>query len=171
MMESFFHGKSSGFDPLVSYLKMPLLLGKDGTVATVKIKDDPSMPTVMLIDSGVHGETGPLVHDFLQKFMPGGLITAKGKELVRLTDAVIVAFLSNNSDESWNSIARLSLFQFKEMIHLVPHHLHAVWSEGIQTGKFSFKLCGSGGGGFLLCFTHHSESTAAYFDRKNIRTI
>lgn len=171
MMESFFHGKSSGFDPLVSYLKMPLLQGKDGTVAYVTIKSCSSMPKVMLVDSGLHGETRPLVHDFLQKFIPGGLITSQGKELTRLTDAAIVAFLSNNSDESWNSITQLSQFQLKEFIQLVPQNLRAVWSEGIRTGIFSLKLCGSGGGGYLLCFTRNSETAAAYFDRKKIRTI
>lgn len=171
MMESFFHGKSSGFDPLVSYLKTPLHQGKEGTVSSVTIKSSSPMPKVMLVDSGLHGETGPLVHDFLQKFIPGGLISSKGKELTRLTDAAIVAFLSNNFDESWNSIVQLSLFQFKEMIHLVPQHLRAIWSEGIQTGIFSLKLCGSGGGGYLLCFTRNPDTAAAYFDRKKIQSI
>jgi mevalonate kinase len=39
-----------------------------------------------------------------------------------------------------------------------------LWETGLETGDFCLKICGAGGGGFLLGFAKDWEVAAAYFD-------
>jgi len=36
---------------------------------------------------------------------------------------------------------------------MIPQEFHALWKKGIQTNEYYLKLCGSGGGGYILGFT------------------
>ncbi|MEM9837043.1 MAG: hypothetical protein AAF828_11105, partial [Bacteroidota bacterium] len=65
-MESFFHGQSSGTDPLVSFLNRPALI----TTAGIEWIDLPrrwSSP-FFLLDTGQARQSGPLVQAFLQRY-------------------------------------------------------------------------------------------------------
>ena len=42
------------------------------------------------------------------------------------------------------------LDNFKPMI---PTKFHELWKHGIETNDYYLKLCGSGGGGYILGFT------------------
>ncbi len=173
-MESFFHGRSSGFDPMVSFLKTPLLFRSDGNISQVDLQalaDVENNVKILLIDSCSHGATAPLVNDFLVKFLPGGYISAGGENFRRLTNKCISSLFDVNPESIYSAISQLSHFQLTELSHLVPSHLQSAWSEGLQTGLFSLKLCGSGGGGFLLCFTHNEAMTLSYFNKLNIPVI
>jgi mevalonate kinase len=35
---------------------------------------------------------------------------------------------------------------------MIPEDYRPLWQKGLETGDFSLKLCGSGGGGFILGF-------------------
>ncbi len=36
---------------------------------------------------------------------------------------------------------------------MIPNSFHDLWRKGIETNDYYLKLCGSGGGGFILGFT------------------
>jgi mevalonate kinase len=36
---------------------------------------------------------------------------------------------------------------------MIPAKFHALWKQGIDTNDYYLKLCGSGGGGYILGFT------------------
>ena len=36
---------------------------------------------------------------------------------------------------------------------MIPNQFQSVWKKGIDSGDYYLKLCGSGGGGFILGFT------------------
>jgi len=36
---------------------------------------------------------------------------------------------------------------------MIPSEFHALWKKGIDTNAYYLKLCGSGGGGYMLGFT------------------
>jgi mevalonate kinase len=76
-MESFFHGKSSGLDPLNSYLSIPILINsKDNIEATgIPSQSANGKGAVFLIDSGIIGETAPMVHIFMEKMKQSGFRT------------------------------------------------------------------------------------------------
>ena len=73
-MESFFHGKSSGLDPLNSYLSLPILINSKDNIESTSI---PSQNTegkgaVFLLDSGMTGETAPMVQLFMENMKQEG---------------------------------------------------------------------------------------------------
>ena len=36
---------------------------------------------------------------------------------------------------------------------MIPEQFHTLWKTGIDTNAYYLKLCGSGGGGYILGFT------------------
>lgn len=153
VMESYFHGRSSGFDPLVSYIGTPLLIPAPGQNVPVAMPqpETKGLPVVSLIDTGISCSTGPLVQDFLSRFAPDGTVTEEGRALVEHANRCIDLFL-NPSPALPAAIQTLSRFQFRTLRHLIPDHLHRMWEEGLRSERYAVKLCGSGGGGFLLSF-------------------
>lgn len=173
-MESFFHGKSSGFDPLVSWFKTSLLLSSDGVIAPVdfhmRLMSENGIE-VLLIDSGQPCSTGPLVSDFLSDFAPDGMVTAKGEEFCGLVNSAIEKLLISGREGLWDEIHQLSKFQSTNLDRLIPATFRHLWVEGLKTGLFTLKLCGSGGGGFMLCFTKQKDAAINFFHDKKISVI
>jgi mevalonate kinase len=67
-MESYFHGTSSGLDPLNSYLSLPILINsKTDLEATGIPSQKEGKGAVFLIDSEQVGETAPMVEIFMEK--------------------------------------------------------------------------------------------------------
>ncbi|MFT6200822.1 MAG: mevalonate kinase, partial [Vicingaceae bacterium] len=66
-MESFFHGKSSGLDPLNSYLSLPILINSKDNIepAGIPSQTESGKNAVFLLDSGITGETAPMVQIFM----------------------------------------------------------------------------------------------------------
>ena len=73
-MESFFHGKSSGLDPLNSYLSLPIFINsKDNIEATgIPSQKEDGKGAVFLLDSGIIGETAPMVQIFMENMKQEG---------------------------------------------------------------------------------------------------
>ena len=63
-LESYFHGTSSGIDPLICYMNLPILIENKENVDKVAIpKPEAGKGAIFLIDSGMVGETGPMVQN------------------------------------------------------------------------------------------------------------
>ena len=75
-MESFFHGKSSGLDPLNSYLSLPILIHSQNEIETTGIPSQSSngKGAVFLLDSGTSSETAPMVELFFKSMKNLSLI-------------------------------------------------------------------------------------------------
>ncbi|MDP1622040.1 MAG: hypothetical protein Q8M08_06835 [Bacteroidales bacterium] len=174
IMESFFHGKSSGFDPLVSWFNRPLMQDRYGNVSVAEfnrqILADHGV-AALLVDSGRQCTTGPLVKNFLTDFVPDGKVTSSGFEMCNMVNSAIEKLISGDIHGMLHEINRLSLFQLTHLKHLIPEKLRPLWAEGLESGLFTMKLCGSGGGGFLLCFTRNEETTTEYFHNKKVPII
>jgi mevalonate kinase len=174
LMESFFHGRSSGLDPLVSYLNIPLMLKNGGEVVHTELPaglTKGSNLDVFLIDSGQPCSTGPLVSNFLAEFVPDGVVTAGGNKICEIVNSVIEKLRVDDVAGFWDEINLLSAFQLEYLNHLIPSSILPVWISGLQSGLFTMKLCGSGGGGFLLCFTRQKEAVIRYFNDQHIPVI
>ena len=52
------------------------------------------------------------------------------------------------------SLSKVVLKHFKPMI---PKSFHQLWQHGIESNDYYLKLCGSGGGGYILGFTEDYE--------------
>ena len=70
-MESYFHGKSSGLDPLNSYLSLPILINSQDNIepAGIPSQKQDGKGAVFLLDSGITGETAPMVQIFMENIL------------------------------------------------------------------------------------------------------
>ena len=41
---------------------------------------------------------------------------------------------------------------------MIPKQFHSLWKAGIESNAYYLKLCGSGGGGYILGFTEDFQA-------------
>jgi len=153
-MESFFHGKSSGLDPLNSYLSLPILINsKDDLEATGIPSQKSGKGAVFLLDSKMISETSPMVNIFMNKMKNEGFRKMLNQDFAKYTDACINHFLSGNFNALFGDVKQLSKVVLKNFKPMIPKTFHKLWEQGIATNDYYLKLCGSGGGGYILGFT------------------
>ncbi len=164
LMESFFHGKSSGLDPLNSYLSLPILIHSKDDIEPAGIPSQSTVDkkgAVFLLDSGIVGETAPMVNIFMESMKQEGFRNMLKTQFVKYTDACVDDFLKGDVKSLFSNIKELShvvLHNFKPMI---PKQFHKLWQHGIETNDYYLKLCGSGGGGYILGFTQDFDKAQA----------
>ena len=158
-MESFFHGKSSGLDPLNSYLSIPILINsKDNIEATgIPSQTADGKGAVFLLDSGIIGETAPMVSIFMENLKDQGFRRMLKNQFVKHTDACVENFLGGDMKSLFTNTKKLSKVVLNHFKPMIPEQFHGVWQNGIDTNDYYLKLCGSGGGGYILGFTENLE--------------
>ena len=159
-MESFFHGKSSGLDPLNSYLSIPILINsKDNIEATgIPSQNTNGKGAVFLLDSGIIGETAPMVGIFMDKMKQEGFRTMLKNQFIKHTDACVDDFLKGDIKSLFRNTKQLSRVVLNHFAPMIPKQFHAIWKAGIETNAYYLKLCGSGGGGYILGFTEDFQA-------------
>ena len=80
----------------------------------------------------------------------------KGK-FKKYNDACIDAFLNKKSKPLLANMKGLSKILLEHFKPMIPQVYHKLWQEGIDSNAYYLKLCGSGGGGFILGFTEDIE--------------
>ena len=159
-MESFFHGKSSGLDPLNSYLSLPILIkSKNNLEATGIPSQKEGKGAVFLLDSEMIGETQPMVNIFMNKMKNEGFRNMIDRDFARHTDNCIDDFLHGNVKSLFGNVKKLSKVVLKHFKPMIPDTFHQLWENGIETNDYYLKLCGSGGGGYILGFTEDYQKT------------
>jgi len=154
-MEAFFHGKSSGLDPLNCYIQYPLYIQNSTEINTVAIprnKFDKN-GAIFLINSGAPGKTAPLVNHFLENYKNDSFKKMIDEEFIPTNNQCIDSLLSGKGQDFFTSLKQLSRLQFTHFQRMIPDSIQGIWEEGLNSGAYSMKLCGSGGGGFMLAFT------------------
>ena len=158
VMESFFHGKSSGLDPLNSYLSLPILINSKTSIEPAGIPSQKEgKGAVFLLDSEMVGETEPMVNIFMNKMKNDGFRKMLNEEFVTYTDACIDDFLHGNVKSLFGNVKQLSKVVLANFKPMIPAAFHKIWEQGINTNDYYLKLCGSGGGGYILGFTEDYE--------------
>jgi mevalonate kinase len=162
-MESFFHGKSSGLDPLNSYLSIPILINsKDNIEATgIPTQSVNGKGAVFLLDSGIIGETAPMVNIFMENLKDKGFRTMLKSQFIKYTDACVENFLGGDVKSLFQNTKKLSKVVLNNFKPMIPEQFHGIWQKGIDTNDYYLKLCGSGGGGYILGFTEDLEKAKA----------
>lgn len=158
-MESFFHGKSSGLDPLNSYLSIPILINsKDNIEATgIPTQSADGKGAVFLLDSGIIGETAPMVTIFMENLKDKGFRTMLKNQFTKYTDLCVENFLGGDLKSLLSNTKKLSKVVLNNFKPMIPEQFHGIWQQGIDTNDYYLKLCGSGGGGYILGFTEDLE--------------
>ena len=161
LMESFFHGKSSGLDPLNSYLSVPILVNEEKIIEPTGIPQRKSegKGAIFLIDTQTKGETAPLVQIFMEKLKDEGFRKVLKEEFISTTNRCVTDFVHGRFGSLLQNVRQLSATVYENFRPMIPVNMLDVWKKGMQTGDYYLKLCGSGGGGYMLGFTEDFEKT------------
>ncbi len=154
-MESFFHGKSSGLDPLNSFLSLPILIHSKSKIEPTGIpsQSPKGKAAVFLLDSGMTSETAPLVSIFLDNLEAPAFRKMMKDEFIAISDRCIEHFLNGNITDLFSDVKKLSSVVLEHFNPMIPKRFRSIWKKGIETNAYYLKLCGSGGGGYILGFT------------------
>lgn len=172
-MESYFHGKSSGLDPLICYLNLPVLVKSKEQINTVGLPEPnhAGKGAIFLINSGSPGQTQSMVTLFLEKCKTDGFRHLIKTEFKKYNDHCIEAFLNKDFKPLFNSLKSLSSLVFEHFQPMIPETFKKLWKQGIETNAYYLKLCGSGGGGYILGFTSDYENAKQYLQEHNPHII
>ena len=156
-MESFFHGKSSGLDPLNSYLSIPILINskRDIKVTGIPSQKSNGNGAVFLMDSGKIGSTAPMVSIFMDKMKKDGFRKIINEKFIKHTNLCVDDFLKGDLKSLFDNTKKLSKIVLDNFKPMIPKEFHNVWQKGIENNSYFLKLCGSGGGGYILGFTEN----------------
>ena len=160
-MEAYFHGESSGLDPLNSYLSLPILIQSKNKIKTTGIPSQTKSGkgAVFLIDSGESSQTAPMIEIFFNSMKNKKFNRIMREEFIKISDSCVENFLEANFKALFIDIKKLSSVVFKNFKPMIPSDFHEIWKKGIETNDYFLKLCGSGGGGYILGFTWDIEKT------------
>lgn len=172
-MESFFHGKSSGLDPLNSYLSLPILINsKDNIEATgIPSQSTNGKGAVFLLDSGIIGETAPMVRIFMENMKQEGFRSMLKDQFIKHTDACVEDFLKGDIKSLFKNTKQLSKVVLSHFKPMIPKQFHELWKKGIESNEYYLKLCGSGGGGYILGFTENIDKARVALKHHKLEVV
>jgi len=162
--ESYYHGKSSGIDPLSSFVNIPLV-----TIDNMIRKLDESFidhlaEKFFLYDTGMPSSTGSLVNKFLK--------AEQDKEYhqycIIIKDA-ITDIIDGKVHQLFEFLSIISDYQYRNFKDMIPVSIRKIWKEGLKGGDFRFKLCGSGGGGYMLVYVNNLSALPEELKTRLIR--
>ena len=142
-MEGFFHGQSSGTDPLVCYLQQPLLLG-GGTPQIIALPKG-WQNGWFLLDTGISRSAAPLIERVAGAYEEQPALF--DQEWRQPTERAIAALLNGDKDRLQKAFTAISAFQLRYTPLLIPEAYRGLWNG---SGAYHLKVCGAGGGGMLL---------------------
>ncbi|MBN1766972.1 MAG: hypothetical protein JXR50_05695 [Prolixibacteraceae bacterium] len=170
-VESYFHGQSSGVDPLVSYLKRPIVVVENEPVMLA-----PSWLSVLngfslyLVDTGIQSETKEHVAWFRQQMLEAQFTKQAGKTFLQPTLQLVNA-AANGEPFEYEKLKMISAFQLANFSAMIPRSFQKHFRAGLNSRNFVFKLCGSGGGGFMLAFSSQIHQFEKYCSDNRLRYI
>src|SRR5690606_27019963 len=112
---------------------------------------------MFLLDSGMVGETAPMASIFMENPKEHGFRRMLKNQFIKYTDACVENFLKGDVKSLFSNTKKLSKVVLENFKPMIPEHFHELWKRGIETNDYYLKLCGSGGGGYILGFTQDLE--------------
>jgi mevalonate kinase len=126
---------------------------------------------IFLMDSGSPGKTQGMVSLFLQKLKDDGFRNLVRTQLKKYNDECVKAFLKGDTRPLFDNLKELSSLFLENFRPMIPDRFEALWRKGIETNAYYLKLCGSGGGGFVLGFTEDLEKAKVLLKGHKLQVI
>jgi len=168
VLEGFFHGRSSGLDPLISYLNKPILIDSNKQIVPVEFDLKQTGIAVALIDTHTTGATGPLVQHFIDLFNLPEFAQAFEKQFMPANNGCIGSLLSGDKETFFLHLDHLVRFQLYHFHRMIPVNFRKIISFA-HCNKVYIKLLGSGGGGFLLAFAESEKRLDEWSSKRGVR--
>lgn len=153
LMESFYHGTSSGLDCLISLINKPVYISSRNKVEVCMPPNLEKMGYFYLYETGISRNTGPLVHQFIKDYAENNVFRERFQEFKKYSDEIIQIMNDGSQLEFIRLMQKISKLQLIHFSHMIPDQVKNFWSEGLKSGSYYMKLCGAGGGGFFLLYS------------------
>jgi mevalonate kinase len=170
-MEDYFHGSSSGIDPFVALIQKPVLLKP---YDSLELLSDWSLErlglNVFLVDTGIKAKTISLVDWFKAKMMQNEFRIPTNEDYLK-TNRIIVEKIRQNEFVPIKDIMTISRYQLDYLSPMIPESFQKHFLNGLASDYFAFKLCGSGGGGYMLCFSADTDYSIEYLKKGKMNFV
>ena len=116
-------------------------------------------------------ETAPLVSIFLDNFEAPAFRKMMKDEFIAISDRCIEHFLKGNIQLLFSDVKKLSLVVLDHFSPMIPKSFLKLWKTGLDTNAYYLKLCGSGGGGYILGFTQDLPKAKALLSDHKLEVV
>ena len=158
-MESYFHGSSSGIDPLQCYLGQPFKITPKG----VELLSDDFLKKdihICLIDTKIKSNTKPLVNYFKAQRENTEFLNRFQSEYVPCVTSCIDSMIQGDRNLFFKSLKQLTKGQLEFLRPMITDNTIDLFTADYDF-HFGVKISGSGGGGYVLGFTDDMEKASA----------
>lgn len=153
-LEGHFHGSSSGLDPFVSLVQKPFLIQ---SFEEVEVIERPlRLDGFFLLNTGKPRQTGPLVAIYQEKMKDPEFKKGCADVLSRDVNIAVESVVKGEGNLS-HHLWHISKFQWEYFPEMIPTQMRGLWSRGLESGDYVLKLCGAGGGGYLLGYSERKD--------------
>ena len=110
------------------------------------------------MDSGREREAGPLVDRFVQQFQSDTKWRSRiQNDWMAASNACLDYLMGQRHSDFGEHFSQLSDWQASLSPWLIPDAIRSIW----QGDSYRLKICGAGGGGFMLGYSSDWEQTRA----------
>ncbi len=164
-IEGYFHGKSSGLDPLVSHFNKGILKREDNQFEIINKSDWKAKNyRFYLLDSKISRSTRDFVNIYSDNCQSKDFIANCVAPLKQYNDDIITSFLEKKEAQTFELFKSISQIQFRYFKPMIIEPLLPLWEKSLHSTEHSIKLCGAGGGGFYLIMTKNAENIREAFE-------
>lgn len=150
-MEGYFHGSSSGIDPLQCYLGKPFQISADGVVILPEDFLNNNI-RIGLLDTKTTSNTRPLVEGFRRQREDPAFLRAFEENYLPCVNQCMDTLMRGDSQFFFDALKKLSHAQYLFLRNMIPDCVLPLFGKTSEF-NFSIKILGSGGGGYMLVFT------------------
>jgi len=168
VIESHFQGKSSGIDPASCLANNPMVLKSDESLSMVEIPGMSPGTTFFLLDSEIAVKKDSLVKYFTERMEEQEFQRMIFKDMIPDSECLINSILSGEQSSVLKCFRELSAIQLQYFFPMIPDGYEVIWEDGLNKNLFYLKLCGFGGGGYLLGITTNYKKTSQLFNENDI---
>lgn len=157
-MESYFHGSSSGIDPLQCYVGKPFKISPK----EVQILSEGFLQKdthICLIDTKIKSNTKPLVEHFKRERLNPRFFNRFQKEYTLQVKSCIDTMIKGKKDLFFKSLKLLTKGQLEFLRPMITDNTLDLFTTDYDF-HFGVKISGSGGGGYVLGFTDDVETAS-----------
>ena len=159
-IESFFHGSSSGMDPLICFLNKSILVEGPHQIRTVKLPEQGNQQSfIFLLNTGIQRKSEPIINWFVEQCEDHYFYSRCLTELTPFSSEAIDSYLRKDLPTLKNAFHQISHFQFKYFKPMILEAHRSTWLKCLASDFCKLKVCGAGGGGFILGYTDNFEDT------------
>lgn len=162
LLEHSFHGKSSGIDPLIAYLQKAVWVHPNKSIDAILLQNLPKDATFFLVDTQQPRVSTPLIQFFVEQCKKQSFLQNFVQPISDAVEQAITTLVQKDIAQLFEMVGIISRLQLQYLPPMITDNMIDLWQTGLATHDFYLKICGAGGGGFMLGFTPNWQNIQPY---------